>query len=325
MQGLVRMDKKQIDEWIKEWDSDLSPEEVLYHLYHNLPGGLSIKGVDGSYIFANKVVADYMGVPKPADLYGKTDEDFYNEEQAIRLREEENRVIRENKTFQGIVEPVENSSCVTRWWLSARSPIQENDSAPIESLLTLSLDITERKRMEEELRYFSEIDSLTGIYNRRLFDNILHKEWDRARRGRYPISLLMLDVDYFKKYNDTYGHPEGDLALRQVAQALKNQVKRPGDLACRYGGEEFALILPATDQKGALTVGKRIVQEIEDLAIPHAKSDVSNILTASWGVATQIPEHINSAEDLIKMADQALYAAKENGRNTYTIQPPSRY
>lgn len=176
-------------------------------------------------------------------------------------------------------------------------------------------DITQRKQMEEKLQRLSVIDGLTGIGNRRLFDETLGNEWKRVIRDKFPISLILLDIDFFKLYNDSYGHQAGDTCLKQVATALDLCVQRPADLVARYGGEEFAVILPETTLEGASSLAESIRSSIESLKIEHNKSTVSPYVTVSIGVSTLVPERVASYEQLILNADKALYRAKEKGRN----------
>ncbi len=171
------------------------------------------------------------------------------------------------------------------------------------------------------LEKLSSLDGLTAIANRRQFDIVLSKEWNRAIRNRFPISLLMLDIDFFKLYNDTYGHQQGDSCLKSVAKILRNTEKRPADLAARYGGEEFAVILPETDIHGAKEIATTILQLITKANIPHKTSTVSKCLTASIGVAAMTAERGKQPETLISLADHALYQAKEQGRNRLVVVP----
>ncbi|MEW6130211.1 MAG: diguanylate cyclase [Acidobacteriota bacterium] len=167
----------------------------------------------------------------------------------------------------------------------------------------------------EKLAELATLDGLTNIANRRRFKEFLAQEWQRAGREQTKLSLLLMDVDYFKPYNDTYGHQSGDECLKQVARVLSDTVKRTTDLAARYGGEEFVVVLSGTDEQGASVVAERIRAQIELLQIPHRGSKVSDHVTISIGVATFIPDGSNEAEELIAAADEALYQAKENGRN----------
>ncbi|OLO39304.1 hypothetical protein BTR23_09670 [Alkalihalophilus pseudofirmus] len=158
-------------------------------------------------------------------------------------------------------------------------------------------------------------DGLTGIGNRRYFDEILKKEWKRALVHSRNITLIMADIDYFKPYNDTYGHQRGDECLKQVATAIQKTLMRQGDVVCRYGGEEFAVILPDTNEKGAKHVAENIRESIAALQIPHAGSKISNYLTISLGTATLIPKAKANPKVLIEAADKVLYQAKKEGRN----------
>jgi diguanylate cyclase (GGDEF)-like protein len=175
----------------------------------------------------------------------------------------------------------------------------------------------------ERLRRLAAIDSLTGLANRRTFDDALEREWRRCQRGGKPLSVLMIDVDCFKRYNDHYGHTRGDACLIEVATAIRSCVHRPFDLAARYGGEEFVVLLPETDAAGALHVGQHILAQVERKALPHVHSDVRPHVTVSVGVASYdgtcdawVGAGSSGAEaaDLLGAADLGLYAAKRAGR-----------
>ena len=183
-------------------------------------------------------------------------------------------------------------------------------------------DITERKQMEialkeanQELQRQANIDSLTQVANRRRFDEYLAQEWSRCAREKQTLSLIICDVDYFKFYNDAYGHQAGDQCLYKVAQGMATAIKRPADVVFRYGGEEFAMILPFTRGEGALQVAKTVRERIVNLKIPHDLSEVSQYVTLSLGVSSIIPHVESSPESLIAAADRALYEAKASGRN----------
>jgi diguanylate cyclase (GGDEF)-like protein len=185
-------------------------------------------------------------------------------------------------------------------------------------------DITARKKMElelqqanRELQLLTHLDGLTKIANRRCFDEFLVREWQRLSRTGQPLALLMLDVDYFKPYNDFYGHQGGDDCLIKIAQTIQQIVCRPADLVARYGGEEFSITLPETDLQGAITIAEAIHGAITALAIPHQSSKVSNQVTVSIGIVSLIPTLEFSFEHLIHQADQALYLAKQQGRDRY--------
>jgi len=170
-----------------------------------------------------------------------------------------------------------------------------------------------------ELQRLTNSDGLTGLANRRYFDEYLNAEWRRARRQQTPFSVLMIDVDNFKLYNDTYGHVAGDAVLKQVADALQRTVGRPTDLAARFGGEEFAILLPFTPSSGAQLLGEQARQAVEALAIPCMPSASGPVVTISVGGATLIPDRDEAGLKLIEAADLALYQAKRQGKNRVVI------
>ena len=182
----------------------------------------------------------------------------------------------------------------------------------IEELLLVKQELEKTNRILHDL---SSLDGLTSIPNRRCFDGFIDYEWRRAARKDTPLSLIMIDIDYFKAYNDHYGHQAGDECLKQIGQALRDAVKRPGDLIARYGGEEFTAVLVDTDIKGAMVVAERIHAQIEALHIPHDASLIGESVTVSMGVATEVSSRDSSFDALIAMADKALYQAKRGGRN----------
>lgn len=192
----------------------------------------------------------------------------------------------------------------------------------VDCLVGFMFDIDERKRAEDkilqlqkELEALSYRDPLTGIANRRMFDRILDVEWGKARAAGEPLSLVMIDIDFFKQYNDRYGHPQGDACLKAVAQVLDGGAARTRDLCARVGGEEFALLLPATDEAAALGVAERCRRLLARAALPHACSAVAEVVTCSVGVATLVPGGNEEPGRLVDLADTRLYEAKRAGRN----------
>lgn len=206
--------------------------------------------------------------------------------------------------------------------------------ARVRAALHLKKEIDKRKEREEELEKMTErlqilaeelkgencvleeltvIDALTGIANRRKFDERLDTVWNMAKRDQDVVSLIMLDIDNFKGYNDNYGHQHGDVVLRDVAQAVAGSVCRASDLVARYGGEEFTIILPQTDLKGAMAIAEKIKESINNLRIKHEFSANKNFLTVSMGVSSVIASNKNSSYDLIENADVALYQGKKTG------------
>lgn len=171
------------------------------------------------------------------------------------------------------------------------------------------------EEMNEQLLLLSITDGLTGLLNKRQFDVLFEEEWKRAYRNKTPLSVIMLDIDNFKPYNDTYGHAVGDDCLIKVAHALSDAVKRDIDKVARVGGEEFAIILPGTDGEGAQFVAERVRRAISDMSIPHANSAVTDHVTTSVGAASIIPTNEVPTRALVKAADDALYMAKTEGKN----------
>ncbi len=179
----------------------------------------------------------------------------------------------------------------------------------------LNIEREELKSANIELEKLSNTDSLTGVANRRYFEDFLEREWKHAMRYGYPISLLMIDIDYFKKYNDHLGHQEGDKCLIRLASVLRKFERRPGDLVARYGGEEFVVILSGTALKDAVRIAEEIRKQVMKLKFLHPESEVSDVVTVSIGVSSRVPEPGESKEELIKTADLAMYRAKAMGRN----------
>lgn len=205
--------------------------------------------------------------------------------------------------------------------------------ARVRSVLKLKHEMDRRKSRERELlevtrqleeanktlQRFSYMDGLTGVSNRRFFDDTLLKEWRRAQREGQTIGIIMIDIDFFKAYNDFYGHQGGDECLKRVARAINTVPKRPTDFVARYGGEEFAVVLPNTDLEGVLVVAEQMLNDVRNLAIPHERSKVAEQVTISLGLAACIPPKGKGFDQLIKEADAALYNAKGEGRNRIKI------
>ncbi|WP_169449859.1 sensor domain-containing diguanylate cyclase [Paludibacterium yongneupense] len=176
--------------------------------------------------------------------------------------------------------------------------------------------------VNEKLARLASEDALTGIANRRCFNEVLEREWSRAQRERKPVALLLCDIDYFKAYNDNYGHHEGDMVLRDIARIIAAHARRPLDLAARYGGEEFALVLPGTHLAGALYLAEKLVQAVRDAELEHGYSRAGPIVTLSIGVAALYPLHGEASSRLIQLADVELYHAKDRGRNQVSPRIP---
>lgn len=175
----------------------------------------------------------------------------------------------------------------------------------------------EVQRLNAELAEMARKDALTGLANRRVFDESLRAEWDRARRNRASLALLMIDVDHFKRFNDRYGHPAGDRCLAEVAAAIASVVRRPGDVAARYGGEEFVILLPDTEASGAAELARRVIDQVDAAGMAHEDSPTAANVTVSVGVSHCLPHGSATAQGLTDAADEALYEAKSTGRHRF--------
>jgi diguanylate cyclase (GGDEF)-like protein/PAS domain S-box-containing protein len=208
-------------------------------------------------------------------------------------------------------------------WIRDVVHVVRKENGEVDSLIGFMFDITERKdteqkliELQKQLEELSFKDGLTGVFNRRMFDSVMEVEWANAKRNRQPLSLIMLDIDYFKQYNDYYGHIQGDECLKRVANVLACVATRSRDFFARYGGEEFILVLPETDEAAAFKIAERCRNVIFKSQIPHEKSLVSQLLTISIGISTITPTRNDEAIKFIATVDKQLYVAKEKGRNS---------
>ncbi|MHC5076496.1 MAG: sensor domain-containing diguanylate cyclase [Planctomycetota bacterium] len=230
------------------------------------------------------------------------------------LRELLENILSKNTSFEDFEVEHDFESVGRRTMLlNARKIYRETNHS--EMILIAIEDITERKKAQEQLKLHALMDGLTGIANRRHFDNTLDLEWRRAMRSAKPLSLIMIDIDFFKNYNDLYGHLAGDSCLQKIADTIKASLRRAGNFVARYGGEEFAVILPDTDTEGAYLFAESLREKIENINMEHKHSKISSSVTISQGVATTIPKKNSAQDELISLADKALYKAKQEGRN----------
>ena len=195
--------------------------------------------------------------------------------------------------------------------------IEQRERSIFLQALLLDIDKAEQQRLYNNLEKLAREDPLTGLANRRYFDERLRMEWSRCQREQKPLSLVLLDIDFFKQYNDLYGHQAGDLCLTMVARALQKEASRPAELVGRYGGEEFIILYPNVDIGQIKKTLLRIQQRIMDQAIPHEASRAATVVTASLGAATVYPVPALHPEKLVSAADQMLYKSKESGRNCW--------
>ncbi|MFW6388422.1 MAG: diguanylate cyclase domain-containing protein [Desulfohalobiaceae bacterium] len=278
-----------------------------------------------TYGLVNQAHADFLGLDKP-DLIQSKIKDILSPAQAEACIKDNLKVFQNKKQLK-TTSWLKNAQNEAKLLEITRSPVL-SQAGQVSYLVCSAQDITRFRQHQtalmdklRDLRSRILIDSLTQIPNRRHLDEYLRREWARARREKSPISLLMLDIDHFKAYNDNYGHLAGDHCLQQVAQSLAQSVSRPSDLVARYGGEEFAAILPGTETSGACKVAEHMQRQVRSLQIAHEHSPVAAMVTISIGVSSVLLAHDAKeklplpCEALISSADQALYQAKQAGRN----------
>jgi diguanylate cyclase (GGDEF)-like protein/PAS domain S-box-containing protein len=287
--------------------------ERLRTIVNNMAEGLLIIEQDGRIQFTNPACDKHLGY-MAGDLAGKRISDLLNPLVAQEYLDYFDRYAASPETAHShgtreVIIRHRNGSSVcmdlTLTPMYLRQPL----------FIGLLHDITHHKQSEDALQRAAMVDPLTKIANRRHFDTFLEKEWQRAMRSGAPLSLVVLDVDHFKLYNDTLGHPAGDVCLQQVAQAIASHALRPTDLAARYGGEEFVLLFAETDADAAFLLAESVRAHVESLHIPHPRSPTSHWITVSIGVATIHPHQLDNIESLFVAADRAMYSAKEGGRN----------
>ncbi|QGQ98539.1 diguanylate cyclase [Paenibacillus psychroresistens] len=285
-----------------------------------------ITDIEGKIIYANGAFLKQTGY-ELTELYGQTprilksgkqDNQYYHDlwETLLEIGQWQGELWNRDKNGRLFFEQISISAV-------------KGEQGDVAYYVAISTDITtyklEREKLEEVnsvLQQLSSIDGLTSIANRRYFDENLEREWRRAIRKKTELSLIMIDIDYFKSFNDTYGHLSGDECIKTVAQVLNSSVNRPGDLAARFGGEEFIVLLPDTELEGAMKVARSIRATVEALQIVHAGSLINDYVTVSLGVATISPGVEQTAKELVYAADQVLYEAKQNGRNRISAVRP---
>ncbi|WP_199100024.1 GGDEF domain-containing protein [Dyella sp. ASV21] len=295
---------------------------ALQQLLDAIPAALGVFDRDGVYLAANTAYAAIHGLT-PQALVGGNVSDY--------LPESEAQLSDDLARFDGGIDSIEREvQCHGRCYLVALQPVHDSRGS-VQGVASVLVDITARKREEDALerarrhwQFHASHDHLTGLPNRRRIDEVLLAEVGRCARAGVPLSVLMIDVDYFKKYNDGVGHQQGDECLRRVALQLQSRMRRHGDLVGRYGGEEFIAILPGTDAEGAVLVAQGVLDDMRELAIEHPASPYCRV-TLSIGVATLGEREGPSSrrcDVLLGHADRALYAAKAGGRNTLRTHPP---
>lgn len=294
-------------------------EATFRLLAENSGDGVCRLDVEGMRLYTSPASASIFGRPVE-ELVGRHLLDDVAPEDAPAVRDAF-ACLREGKASTRIEYRVVRPDQVPVWIEASWRAISDPLTGRIEGIVAVKRDATERKALESNLAALARTDGLTGLANRRSFDEALAAEWRRARREGLSVSLLLLDVDRFKLFNDTYGHPAGDACLKAVATAVTAAVHRPADLVARYGGEEIAILLPGIPNEGAAAVAERVRAAIEAVGLAHSANKPSGVVTVSIGVATARPVAGAdlTAEALVAAADAALYSAKHSGRNRIAI------
>lgn len=289
-------------------------EQVLTHLMNEMPIGLCMVDEQQHFYFRNRLFQEYFGfdchTPLTLDVWWLHiyPDPYYR----TKVQRAWNKALNKARKGDGIIPSAEFKVFSTT---GRERTIAIGGIAFGQQFLATFEDRTEQRAQHEALRNLAFLDALTGVANRRHFDQSLTAEWRRAQRNQHPLTVIMIDLDYFKQYNDIYGHQQGDRCLQQVASTIRSQLNRSHDLLARYGGEEFVCLLPECDAAGAANKARDICRAVSALAIPHGGSKITDVITISLGLATQVPTSAEGAEQLLASADQNLYNAKTLGRN----------
>ncbi|MHC1783376.1 MAG: diguanylate cyclase [Anaerolineaceae bacterium] len=307
-------------------------EELYRSILDASPDDITITDMKGSILVVSPAAKKIFGFETDyADFVGTYLIDYIIPEDRERAKSNIIRMVKGELTGPNEYHGVRKDQSIFN--IEVNSGLIHNAKGQPSKMVFIVRDISERKQAEQKIQQLvqqleiekkaallnANTDSLTGLANRRYFDEVLEKEFVRLKRSGAPLSLLMLDVDYFKMFNDSYGHLAGDDCLKHLGSILKKNVGRVTDLVARYGGEEFVAVLTETDAKGAFLLAERIRTDVEALAIPHAESGISRYLTVSLGVVTAWTKELASPLQIIALADEALYCAKNNGRNRTAV------
>lgn len=283
---------------------------LLETIFANVPAIFYVKDVESRYQYGSPYGFRLFGVDH-AQAIGRTDAEIFPASLAQRFTTSDRRVL-EGEAMESVSYAVPAQGH-PRHFAGVRFCIPGPDGNPA-GVCGFAVDVTERIELQRKLEKLATTDSLTGLANRRRFDEHFAAEVARAARSGEPLTLVLCDVDHFKRYNDRHGHPRGDACLVEVARVLEAASRRPADLPARYGGEEFALVLPDTSQEGAVMIVERLITAVRELALDNESSE-HGVVTLSVGIATVIGAW--TTEELISLADRALYDAKESGRARY--------
>ncbi|WP_260849030.1 diguanylate cyclase domain-containing protein, partial [Vibrio cholerae] len=303
-------------------------DTILQNILESSPDSIGIFNENMVYQACNQPFVEALGIAEVSDLVGKRLQDVIPEHIYARLSDTDSQVLHQGKSLR-YIDRIERSDGEFIWFDVVKSPFRDPASGT-NGVLIMARDVSERylaaeqlEAANQELERLSFLDSLTHVANRRRFDEQLHTLWHLHVREGKPLSIILCDVDYFKDYNDAYGHLMGDETLKQIAIAFTQVANRHSDCVARYGGEEFGILLPNTPQSGAILVAERIHEKVRGLAIPHDHSKVADRITVSLGIVTLIPRPEDVPEQMVELADRALYQAKANGRNQTSIYQPN--
>ncbi|PWI35337.1 diguanylate cyclase [Vibrio albus] len=295
-------------------------DSMLQSIMESSPDPIGLFNEDYIYEACNQPFVDSLGIDKVEDLVGKRLDEVLPENVTKRFEETDHKVLTQGETLR-YIDKKRLSDGSYEWYDVVKSRYREPRSGTY-GVLIMTRDVTERylvgQKLEEanqELERLSFQDGLTSLANRRCFDEQLGTYWKLHIRLQQPLTIMLCDIDFFKEFNDNYGHQKGDAALIDVARVFSQALNRSSDCIARYGGEEFAFILPDTDQKGAEVLSQKVHKVIAELAIPHQHSQISNRLTVSIGSVSCIPDKTGTTDNILEQADKALYMAKRQGRN----------
>lgn len=318
-----RMQQDLRDEMDKRKGTELALAQrdiILQSLMESSPDAIALYNENKVYEACNQAFADSLGVEDYKSLVGKRVEEVLPEKLLNAFQETDSRVMNEDISLRYRDKNVGEDG-QPRWFDVVKSPYKD-PATGFKGVLLMARDVTDSyqtemqlEEMNRELERLSFLDGLTQIANRRRFDEQLEIVWNLHRRQGMPLTVMLCDIDFFKDYNDNYGHQQGDATLKLVAKAFQNVLTRSSDCVARYGGEEFAFIIPGTDHNGAQVIAHNIHNVVKELNIEHRYSHVSDRITLSIGVASIRPSGNDTRKHLVELADQALYTAKNQGRN----------
>ncbi len=312
---------RDISEEYKIQKALLNSEERFSKIFHNASIGIIVADYNGEILDMNKHLINLLEISK-TDLINKnlSHWNILGKNSNIKHLKEKLDKCEDNRyQYEDAIETFKSKTNINiRYNFSYFFFYSGNKKVLLGTMEDITEVVNAKKQLEianKNLLELVNLDGLTRIPNRRNFDRKVQEEWKRMKREGKPISLLMIDIDKFKDYNDTYGHLEGDSVLKTVANVIYKSVKRPGDIAARFGGEEFVVLLPDTKIEGAKFIAERIINDLYDINLPNESSGISDRITISIGINTSIPDENNTPHNMINLADIALYRAKSKGRN----------